>query len=80
MHITFQTNCPRRTLFMRADIQGNLKIRLNEPINNEIIYSFRDKQEIFNLFKKLEWNIYGLELEEEIHGGMYLIKFGKSRL
>ena len=65
---------------MRADIQGNLKIRLNEPINNEIIYSFRDKQEIFNLFKKLEWNIYGLELEEEIHGGMYLIKFGKSRL
>ena len=80
MHITFQTNCPRATLFMRADIQGNLKIRLNEPINNEIIYSFRDKQEIFNLFKKLEWNIYGLELEEEIHGGMYLIKFGKSRL
>ena len=80
MHINFQTNCPRGTLFMRADIHGNLKLRLNESINNEIIYSFRDKHELFNLFKKFEWNIDGLELEEEVHGGMYLIKFGKSRL
>ena len=29
--------------FFYADIHGNLKLRLNEPINNKIVYLFRDK-------------------------------------
>ena len=49
----------------------NLKLQLNEPINNKIVYPVWDKQEHFNLFKKFEWNIDGLELEEEVNGGMY---------
>ena len=57
--------------FIYADIHGNLKFRLNEPINNEIVSPFRDKQELLNLFKKFKWNIDGLELEEEVNGGMY---------
>ena len=58
--------------FIYADIHGNLKLRLNEPINNKIVYPFRDKQELLNLFKKFKWNIDGLELEEEeVNGGMY---------
>ena len=57
--------------FFYVDIHGNLKLRLNKPINNKIAYPFRDKQELFNLFKKFEWNIDGLELEEEVNCGMY---------
>ena len=57
--------------FFYADIHGNLKLRLSKSINNEIVYPFRDKQELFNLLKKFEWNIDGLELEEELNGGMY---------
>ena len=57
--------------FFYADIHGKLKIRLNEPINNKIVYPFRDKQELLNLFIKFKWNIDGLELEEEVNGGMY---------
>ena len=56
--------------FFYADIHGNLKLRLNKPINN-IVYPFRDKQELFNLFKKFKWRIDGIELEEEVNGGMY---------
>ena len=56
--------------FFYADIHGNLKLRLNKPINN-IVYPFRDKQELFNLFKKFKWSIDGIELEEEVNGGMY---------
>ena len=49
---------PNVNLFY-ADIHANLKLRLKEPINNKIVYPVRDKQELFNLFKKFEWNIYG---------------------
>ena len=69
MRIKLQTNYPMRTFFY-ADIHGNLKLRLNKPINN-IVYPFRDKQELFNLFKKFKWSIDGIELEEEVNGGMY---------
>ena len=48
-----------------------LKLRLNEPISNKTVYPFRDKQELFNLLQKIEWNIDGLESEEEVNGGMY---------
>ena len=57
--------------FFYADIHSNLKLQLNEPINNKIVYPFRDKQELLNLFIKFKWNIDGLELEEEVNGGMY---------
>ena len=57
--------------FFYADIHSNLKLQLNEPINNKIVYPFRDKQELLNLFKKFRWNIDGLELEEEVNGGIY---------
>ena len=57
--------------FFYADIHGNLKLRLNKPINNKIVYPFRDKQELLSLLKKFEQNIHGLELEEEVNGGMY---------
>ena len=57
--------------FFYADIHGNLKLWLNEPINDKIVYPFRDKQELLNLFKKFRWNIDGLELEEEVNGGIY---------
>ena len=57
--------------FFYADIHGNLKLQLNEPINNKIVYPFRDKQELASLFKKFKLNIGGLELEEEVNGGMY---------
>ena len=57
--------------FFHADIHGNLKLRLIEPINNKKVYLFRDKQELLNLFIKLKWNINGLELEEQVNGGMY---------
>ena len=57
--------------FFYADIHGNLKFWLNEPINNKIVYPFRDKQELLNLFIKFKWNIDSLELEEEVNGGMY---------
>ena len=56
--------------FFYADIHSNLKLQLNEPINNKIVYPFRDKQELLNLFMKFKWNIDGLELEE-VNGGMY---------
>ena len=56
--------------FFYADIHGNLKLRLNKPINNKIVYPFRDKQEFLNLFKKFKWNIDSLELEEGVNGGM----------
>ena len=56
---------------MQTFMHCNLKLQLNEPINNKIVYPVRDKQEHFNLFKKFEWNIDGLELEEEVNGGMY---------
>ena len=61
---------PNVNLFY-ADIHGKLKIRLNEPINNKIVYPFRDKQELLNLFIKFKWNIDGLELEEEVNVSMY---------
>ena len=54
-----------------ADFHGNLKLRLNKPIKNKIVYPFSDKQELSHLFKKFKWNIDGLELEEEVNGGMY---------
>ena len=57
--------------FFYVDIHGNFNLRLNEAINNKLVYPFRDKQELFNLFKKFEWNIDGFELEEEVNGGMY---------
>ena len=57
--------------FFYADIHSNLRLQLNEPINNKIVYPFRDKQELRNLFIKFKWNIDGLELEEEVNGGMY---------
>ena len=57
--------------FFYAEIHGNLKLRLNKPINNKIVYPFRDKQELLNLFKTFKWNIDGLELEEEVNGSMY---------
>ena len=57
--------------FFFADIHSNLKLRLNETVNNKIVYPFRDKQELLNLFIKFKWNIDGLELEEEVNGGMY---------
>ena len=57
--------------FFYVDIYGNFNLRLNEAINNKLVYPFRDKQELFNLFKKFEWNIDGFELEEEVNGGMY---------
>ena len=57
--------------FFYADIHSNLKLRLNETVNNKIVYPFRDKQELLNLFIKFKWNIDGLELEEEVNGGMY---------
>ena len=56
---------------MQTFMHCNLKRQLNEPINNKIVYPFREKQEYFNLFKEFEWNINGLELEEEVNGGMY---------
>ena len=56
--------------FFYADIHSNLKLRLNETVNNKIVYPFRDKQELLNLFMKFKWNIDGLELEE-VNGGMY---------
>ena len=46
-----------------ADIHSNLKLRLNETVNNKIVYPFSDEQELLNLFKKFKWNIDGLELE-----------------
>ena len=57
--------------FFYADIHSNLKLRLNETVNNKIVYPFRDKQELLNLFKKFKWNIDGLELEEEFNGSIY---------
>ena len=54
-----------------VDIHGKLKLRLNEPINNKKFYYFRDKRKLFNLFKKFEWNIGGLELEDEVSDGLY---------
>ena len=40
--------------FFYVDIHVNLKLRLNKPIYNKIVYPFRDKQELFNLLKKFE--------------------------
>ena len=46
-----------------------IKFRTNSPMGT--MQTFRGKQELFNLFKKFEWNIDSLELEQEVNGGMY---------
>ena len=35
-----------------ADIHDDLTFQLNKPLNNKIVYPFKDKQELFNMFKK----------------------------
>ena len=46
-------------------------VTFDETVNNKIVHPFRDKQELLNLFNKFKWNIDGLELEEEVNGGVY---------
>ena len=43
--------------FFYADIQGNLKHRLKNAINNKLVYSFRDKGELLHLFEKFGWDL-----------------------
>lgn len=54
-------------------------------MNNKTVCSFRDRRELFNLFKKIEWKFDCLELEEKVNGGMeflsmVVLKFDKSGL
>ena len=51
--------------FFYADIHGNLKIRLKNPINNKFVYSFRDKRELLNLFEKFGWDLGNFDAESE---------------
>ena len=51
--------------FFSADIHGNLKIRLKNPINNKFVYSFRDKRELLNLFEKFGWDLGNFDAESE---------------
>ena len=53
--------------FFYADIHGNHKFRLKNAINNKFAYSFRDKEELVNLFEKfgLDLNNFDGKLESE---------------
>ena len=42
--------------FFYSDIHGNLKLRLNDPINNKYVYGFRDKNDLLSLFHEFGWN------------------------
>ena len=46
--------------FIFSDINGNLKIRLKEPIGNQQIYSFRNKIDLAETLAKLELDGYQL--------------------
>ena len=46
--------------FIFSDINGNLKIRLKEPIGNRQVYSFRNKMELAEILAKLDLDVYEL--------------------
>ena len=46
--------------FIFSDINGNLKIRLKEPIGNRQVYSFRNKMELAEILAKLVLDGYEL--------------------
>ena len=46
--------------FIFSDINGNLKIRLKEPIGNWQVYSFRKKMELAEILAKLDLDGYEL--------------------
>ena len=46
--------------FIFSDINGNLKIRLKEPIGNWQVYSFRKKMELAEILEKLDLDGYEL--------------------
>ena len=44
--------------FIFSDINGNLKIRLKEPIGNRQVYNFRNKMELAEILAKLDLDGY----------------------
>ena len=46
--------------FIFSDINGNLKIRLKEPVGNRQVYSFRNKVELAEILAKLDLDGYQL--------------------
>ena len=46
--------------FIFSDIDGNLKIRLKEPIGNRQVYSFLNKIELAEILAKLDLDGYQL--------------------
>ena len=48
-----------------ADISGNLKFRLNEPLErNKYTYTFHSIEDLEDIFDKFGWDIPELENEE----------------
>ena len=50
-------NTPPNLKFVFADINGNLKLRLEEPFDNRYVYSFEDQDELHLLFQKFNWTL-----------------------
>ena len=48
---------PLNLKFVFADINGNLKLRLEEPFDNRYVYSFEDQDELHLLFQKFNWTL-----------------------
>ena len=46
--------------FKFLDINGNLKIRIKEPIGNQHVYSFRNKMELAEILAELDLDGYQL--------------------
>ena len=40
--------------FVYTDMNGNIKIRLKEPINNRVVFSFNNKMELSEIFEIIE--------------------------
>ena len=58
--------------FVFADTNGNLKLRLKEPIGNKYVYSFKSKEDLLDLFQQLEWE--QPRIDDENSQGNLLIK------
>ena len=43
--------------FVYADMNGNLKLRLHNSIDNKYVYEFRSKEKLHELFNKFDWEI-----------------------
>ena len=43
--------------FVFADANGNLKMRLNDKIENEYVHEFKSIQDLHELFERFNWDI-----------------------